>query len=77
MIKKLNTSIENLVLAHRYLYYVENNPIISDYEYDILEKKALKVCDEDSPLHNPGSDLMDSYSSEIIELSKLLKQNRK
>ena len=59
-------------MAHRYLYYIKNSPVISDYEYDILEHAALQVVDEDHPLHFPGSDMESSYSKEIIELANKL-----
>jgi len=32
------------LLLHKYLYYVKSNPIITDYEYDILEEKSLKLA---------------------------------
>ena len=40
-IKKLRDKIN----YHNYKYYVENNPVISDYEYDQLLKKleALEI----------------------------------
>jgi NAD-dependent DNA ligase len=64
----------DFALAHRYLYYVENNPIISDYEYDMLEKKAVIECAK-SPqhlIHQPGSSLASSYPKRIINLAKKL-----
>lgn len=58
------------ILIHRYLYYVLNQPIISDFEYDILEKEAKKIYPE---LNTPGSSLEESYSDEIrIKATKLL-----
>lgn len=68
------TKNEKLALAHRYLYYIEFSPVITDFEYDMLEKKALEECDENSTLNKPGSDLKSSYSDEIIELAEKLKQ---
>ena len=44
-------AIESLIMAHRYLYYVETSPIISDYEYDMLERRALREY-PDSPILN-------------------------
>ena len=64
--------IELKTLAYRYLYYVKNISLISDYEYDILEKEAIKIVDEDSMLLEPGSDLESSYSEEIKEYAKKL-----
>lgn len=59
--------LANECMAHRYLYYVLCEPIITDMEYDILEKKALLTCDETHPLRKPGSDLRSSYNKEFIE----------
>lgn len=47
-------------LKHRYRYYVLNKPIITDYEYDLLEKKAI-LEDDQNYLNKPGSDLISSY----------------
>lgn len=57
-------------LVHRYLYYIENEPVISDYKYDIMEKEALKTCDENHPLRKPGSSLKSSYSQDIVNKAK-------
>lgn len=53
-------------LTHRYRYYVLNQPVISDYEYDMLEREAKKV-DTEGLLNVPGSDLEESYPKEIID----------
>ncbi len=65
-------SIELLCLAHRYLYYVKMNPVISDQKYDLIEKEALKSVSRDSLLHKPGSDLEQDYPKEAIELAEKL-----
>lgn len=38
--EELSLQVE-IVLAHRYLYYVMEQPIISGEEYDMLERKAI------------------------------------
>lgn len=50
------------LLAHRYLYYVICHSIISDYEYDILEKSAIenKAAGYERLL-KPGSSLAEDY----------------
>ena len=58
--------IERTVLAHRYLYYVKALPILTDFDYDALEKEARKVLPPDSPVHLPGSDLAASYPPIVI-----------
>lgn len=66
--------LETLVLAHRYLYYVCNTPVISDLEYDILEKQAMKLLPESSQVFRPGSDLESSYTQEVKDKASELSQ---
>ncbi len=64
---------EQLVMAHRYRYYVMADPAISDYAYDILERQAREVCPPESPVHGVGSCLPSSYSDEVKNLAEDLK----
>ena len=55
---------------HEYKYYVENNPVISDYEYDILFKNLEKLehqhpelISPDSPTQRVGSDIVAEIKS--------------
>lgn len=64
--------LEKLVLAHRYLYYVLAEPVISDFEYDELEDQARGVLPEHSPVHGVGSSLRSSYSEEVVKLAMSL-----
>lgn len=57
--------LEKQVLAHRYLYYVLAEPILSDFTYDDLERKARESLPESSLVHSVGSSLPSSYSEEI------------
>lgn len=51
-----------LVLAHRYLYYVMDQSVISDYEYDVLEKKAIADKAKGyTKLLVPGSSFKEDY----------------
>jgi DNA ligase (NAD+) len=50
-IKKLQEEINQ----HNYKYYVENNPVISDYEFDQLLKKLEKLESEFPDLITPDS----------------------
>jgi hypothetical protein len=68
-------SIELLCLAHRYLYYVKCEPILSDYRYDLLESEALKAVSYDSLLNKPGSDNPKDYPPEAIQLAERLCSN--
>jgi len=61
---------EDLILLHRYCYYVLCDPIISDFIYDQLETEARKVCPETSVVHKVGSVLSSSYPDYIKELAK-------
>lgn len=61
--------LENLVMAHRYLYYVTFCNVIPDYEYDELENAAREVLGSTSPVHHPGSSLASSYSEKHVELA--------
>lgn len=45
----LNEKFEQLTIdlfCHKYLYYELNQPIISDYDYDMLERKWAKLGQE-------------------------------
>jgi DNA ligase (NAD+) len=64
MAEDLN-KLEHEILVHRYLYYVEAQPVISDFEYDVLERKAREVLPETSPVQGVGSSLPSSYSETI------------
>ncbi len=35
--------LEHEVMVHRYLYYVEAQPIISDFEYGVIERQSREV----------------------------------
>ena len=37
-------SLQRELLKHKYLYYVKSAPVISDYEYDMLEVKSKKLA---------------------------------
>lgn len=68
---------EELLLAYRYLYYVHGISMISDHDYDRLEKIARENADMDSPLHLPGSDLPDSYRDSTRALATYLVARRR
>ena len=63
-IKKLHEEIN----YHNYKYYVENNPVISDYEFDQLLKELEKIEAEfpdlislDSPTQRVGGEPLDEF----------------
>lgn len=67
-----NNQLADKCLMHRYLYYVLCEPIISDMQYDIMEKKAKETCDAEHLINKPGSSLKSSYSEDIIKQAKEL-----
>jgi DNA ligase (NAD+) len=63
-IEKLRLEIEE----HNHRYYVLNQPVISDFEYDILlneldalEKKYPEFMADNSPTRRVGSDIIDEF----------------
>ena len=65
-------TLENQVMAHRYLYYVLSDTVFSDYTYDLLEREARAVCPPESPVHRLGSSLPSDYSEEVKSLAREL-----
>lgn len=65
--------LEDKIMVHRYLYYVLCDPIISDYEYDLLDREATTLLPESSPVHQVGSSLVDSYSERVRSLAEEIK----
>jgi len=64
--KKLREEINH----HNYKYYVESNPVISDYEFDHLLKKLEKLeskfpelITSDSPTQRVGGEPLDSFTT--------------
>ena len=55
------------VMAHRFLYYVMDEPALPDMVYDALERSARAVCPPDSPVQGVGSSLRSSYTEEHIQ----------
>lgn len=62
--------LEDLVRFHEYRYYVLNDPLISDFEYDLLykllealEKKHPAAASPTSPTKRVSSDLTDDFAT--------------
>jgi DNA ligase (NAD+) len=60
--------LEELVRFHEYRYYVMNDPLVSDYEYDLLykmleglEKKYPDKASSNSPTKRVSSDLTEDF----------------
>jgi len=54
-IKKKVKILREKINYHNYKYYVENNPVISDYEFDQLLKKLEKIEEKNPGLITPDS----------------------
>lgn len=66
--KELAEDLRRVIVYHEYRYYVLNDPVISDYEYDQLYKRleALEAAHPelvmpDSPTQRVSSDLTESF----------------
>jgi DNA ligase (NAD+) len=66
--KKNVEELRNILRFHEHRYYVENNPLISDFEYDTLYKKLEKFEKEnpdettsDSPTQRVGKGLIKNF----------------
>ena len=62
------SELGDLIRFHEWCYYVNNQPVISDYEYDqlykILERLEQEYPDQinpDSPTQRVGSDLSPDF----------------
>lgn len=71
-------------LVHRYLYYVKNEPIISDYQYDMMERELKALCEKYPevsmevenytfcPSHTVGAEDPENYPRHIEQLAESL-----
>ena len=58
--------LRQLIEYHEWRYYVKNDPVISDYEYDILYKQLEKIESENPDLITPNSPTQ-RVSSDLTE----------
>jgi DNA ligase (NAD+) len=68
--KKRITQLREKINEHNYRYYVENNPVISDYEFDQLLKELVTLEVEypdlvtpDSPTQRVGGEPLDGFKT--------------
>lgn len=61
--------LEDTILMHRYLYYIECAPVISDAAYDKLERDGRERLPKTSVVHDVGSSLPDNYDPRIVALA--------
>src|ERR1700741_1655434 len=62
--------LRTVLRFHEYRYYVQNDPLLSDFEYDLLYKQLEKLEEEhpssitgDSPTQRVGSSLNTSFTT--------------
>ena len=48
-------ALRDILRYHEWKYYVENNPVISDFEYDLVFKKLQKIEHDHPQLITPDS----------------------
>ncbi|GAI28539.1 unnamed protein product [marine sediment metagenome] len=68
--EKIVSSLRDEIARHNYYYYIKDNPIISDHQYDMLlrnlsmlEKKYPELIIEDSPTQRIGAPLEGGFST--------------
>ena len=73
-----------ICLIHRYLYYVKSDPLISDQQYDVFERKLKALVTQHPslafeaenqafcPINNVGSDNPEDYPRRIEQLAESL-----
>lgn len=64
-------TLYDFVMAHRYLYYVRAAPVISDRDYDIIERAAMLAIGKD-PFPMPSSDCEGDYTDDQKQLAERL-----
>lgn len=81
MSKEIKERIDKLrsdLHEHNYLYYVKAQPVISDFEYDLLmqdlislEKKYPEFTDDNSPTKRVGNDINKEFKQVVHKYSML------
>jgi NAD-dependent DNA ligase len=78
------TKYRTLCLIHRYLYYVKSESLISDFQYDTIERKLRALVAQHPalagkadyalgcPVSNVGSSNADDYPRRIEQLAESL-----
>ena len=71
-------TIRELIIYHEWKYYIQDSPIVSDYDYDVLfqklkdlEAKFPELITPDSPTRRVSSDLTNDFPS-VTHLSPML-----
>jgi NAD-dependent DNA ligase len=68
-----------VILALRYLYYVESKPAVEDHEYDLMERylywfeSQYQITHANSPWRTVGSSDPESYPQTSIRIAESIK----
>ena len=80
--KKEIEKLREQINYHNYKYYIENNPVISDYEYDMLvkklealEKKYPEFITPDSPTQRIGGQPLEGFTQVTHKIPMLSLDN--
>ncbi len=64
------SSLRKILVYHEWRYYILNDPVVSDYEYDLLYKQLEKIEEDhpalitpDSPTQRVSNDLISDFNS--------------
>lgn len=68
----MQPTLEKLVMAHRFLFFIAHNPVLSDKEYDKLMDRALEVAGCDSCIVALAPTDASVYDLDVIELAESL-----
>ena len=60
------------LLAHRFLYYVRDEAILRDVDYDQVEREVLPFVPLNSLLRQPGSDRPSDYPFPVEQMADWL-----
>lgn len=76
------TKYRAITLVHRYLYYVKNSPLVSDFTYDMYERKLKELVTQNPqlafvadnqtycPTKSVGSDNPDDYPRRVEQIAE-------
>lgn len=70
--------LKDVLIFHEWKYYVQDNPVISDFEYDQLFQRLLEIeakhpelITQDSPSQRVGQDITDTFNK-VTHLTPML-----
>lgn len=61
--------VQDQCLVHRVLYYCLARPILTDHEYDMLEREATLAAPPSHLIQRPGSDTESTYPPHLVQLA--------